>query len=173
MYRGVKHRFFESHNFRKFAGFWCGYCCIKHDKTASTVSILIKFHTIVVEILIKHTINEVLYFWVKKVVFEQLKLCHLERIAFHRNWRWSCRKHPLKIVPWSVNPFQSLQEFEVDNTKKYAQLILNFFWVVYYNTDLVAYNITTRGVHYVTNRSIQYYLPWRGRWCRRRFVGGE
>ena len=26
---------------------------------------------------------------------------------------------------------QSLQEFEVDNTKKYAQLILNFFWVVY------------------------------------------
>ena len=39
---GVKHRFFESHNFRKFAGFWCGYCCIKHDKTASIVSILIK-----------------------------------------------------------------------------------------------------------------------------------
>ena len=28
-------------------------------------------------------------------------------------------------------PLQSLQEFEVDNTKKYAQLILNFFWVVY------------------------------------------
>ena len=99
MYRGVKHRFFESHNFRKFAGFWCGYCCIKYDKTASFESIRIKFHTIVVKILIKHKINEVLYFWVKKVVFEQLKLCHLERIAFHRNWRWSCRKHPLKIVP--------------------------------------------------------------------------
>ena len=30
-------------------------------------------------------------------------------------------------------PLQSLQEFEVDNTKKYAQLILNFFWVVYDN----------------------------------------
>ena len=29
-------------------------------------------------------------------------------------------------------PLQSLQEFEVDNTKKYAQLILNFFWVVYF-----------------------------------------
>ena len=28
-------------------------------------------------------------------------------------------------------PLQSLQEFEIDNTKKYAQLILNFFWVVY------------------------------------------
>ena len=28
-------------------------------------------------------------------------------------------------------PLQSLQEFEVDNTKKYAQLILNLFWVVY------------------------------------------
>ena len=28
-------------------------------------------------------------------------------------------------------PLQSLQEFEVDNAKKYAQLILNFFWVVY------------------------------------------
>ena len=28
-------------------------------------------------------------------------------------------------------PLQSLQEFEVDNTKKYAQLILNFFWIVY------------------------------------------
>ena len=99
MYRGVKHRFFESHNFRKIDGFWCGYCCIKHDKTANIVSIRIKFHTIVVKILIKHKIYEVLYFWVKKVVFEQLQLCHLERTAFHRNWRWSCRKHPLKIVP--------------------------------------------------------------------------
>ena len=28
-------------------------------------------------------------------------------------------------------PLQSLPEFEVDNKKKYAQLILNFFWVVY------------------------------------------
>ena len=27
--------------------------------------------------------------------------------------------------------FQSLQDFEVDYTKKYAQVILNFFWVVY------------------------------------------
>ena len=26
---------------------------------------------------------------------------------------------------------ESLQEFEVDYTKKYMQLILNFFWVVY------------------------------------------
>ena len=30
-------------------------------------------------------------------------------------------------------PLQSLQDFEVDNTKKFAQLILNFFWVVYLN----------------------------------------
>ena len=85
MYRGVKHRFFESHNFRRFTGFWCGYCCIKHDKTARIASILIKFQTLVVNILIKHRINEVLHFWVKKVIFEQLKLCHLERIVFHRN----------------------------------------------------------------------------------------
>ena len=39
-------------------------------------------------------------------------------------------KYHLKNLAWSVNPF-SLQEFEVDNTKKYAQLILNFFWVAY------------------------------------------
>ena len=35
MYKGVKPKFFESHNFRKFAGFWCEYCCIKQDKTAT------------------------------------------------------------------------------------------------------------------------------------------
>ena len=126
MHRGVKHRFFKSHNFRKFAGFWCGYCCIKHDKTASIVSILIKFNTIVVKILIKHKINEVLYFLVKKVVFEQLKLYHLERIAFHRNWRWSCKKTTSENCTLICQTLQSLQEFEVDNTKKYAQLILNF-----------------------------------------------
>ena len=28
--------------------------------------------------------------------------------------------------------FQSHQEFQVDNTKKYEQLISNSFWVVYY-----------------------------------------
>ena len=27
---------------------------------------------------VKHKINEVLYFWVEKKVFEQLKLCHSE-----------------------------------------------------------------------------------------------
>ena len=83
MCRVVKYRFFESHNFQKFTGFWCGYCCIKHDKTASNASILMKFLTLVGKILIEHTINEVLHFWVKKVVFKQLKLCHLERTAFH------------------------------------------------------------------------------------------
>ena len=61
MYRGLNHRFFESHNFRKSTGFWYGYCWIKHDKTASIASILIKFQTLVVKILIKHTIDEVLY----------------------------------------------------------------------------------------------------------------
>ena len=45
------------------------------------------FYTQVVKILLRHKINAVLYFGVKKVVFEQLKLGHLERIAFHRNWR--------------------------------------------------------------------------------------
>ena len=31
-----------SHNFRKIIGFWCGYACIKRDKTGSIASILIK-----------------------------------------------------------------------------------------------------------------------------------
>ena len=31
--------------------------------------------------LLKHQINKVLYFLVKKVVFEQLKMCHSERIT--------------------------------------------------------------------------------------------
>ena len=57
-------------------------------------------------ILFKHKMNKILYILVRKVVFEQLKLCHLERIAFHRNGRLSCVKHPLKIVPRSVNPFK-------------------------------------------------------------------
>ena len=45
-----------------------------------------EFYTLVEKISLKHEINEVLYFWVKKVIFEQLKLCHLERIDIHRNW---------------------------------------------------------------------------------------
>ena len=96
--QGVKYRFSKSHNFRKFTGFWCRYCCVKHDKATKIASILMKFEILVVKILIKHKINEISYFWIKKVVFEQLKLCHSERIAFQRNRRWSCRKHPLKIV---------------------------------------------------------------------------
>ena len=88
MCRGVKYRFHKSHNFRKFSSFWCGYGCIKRDKTDNIVLILMKFYTLVGKILLKHKINKVLYFVVKKVVFEQLKLCHSERIAFHRNGRW-------------------------------------------------------------------------------------
>ena len=42
-------------------------------------------------------------------------------------------------------PLQSLQEFEVDNKKKYAQLILNFFWVVYLNFSFYGFiNISLR-----------------------------
>ena len=93
---GVKYRFSLSHNFRKNTGFWFGYCCIKHDKTASIASILMKFYALIVKILTKHKNNDVLYFCVKKCFFRQLKLCLLERIAFHNDW--SCRKHPLKIV---------------------------------------------------------------------------
>ena len=40
---GVKYRFYKSHNFRKFTGFWCGYASIKRDKTDSIVLILMKF----------------------------------------------------------------------------------------------------------------------------------
>ena len=83
--QGVEYRFFKSHNFRKFTGFSCGYSCIKRNKTDSIASILMKFKILVVKILLKHKINEILYFWVKKLFFEELKLCHLERIVFHRN----------------------------------------------------------------------------------------
>ena len=67
---GAKYRFYKSHNFRKFTGFWCGYASIKRDKTDSIVIILMKFSTLVEKILLKHKINEVWYFLVKKVVFE-------------------------------------------------------------------------------------------------------
>ena len=45
MYREVKYRFSQSHNFRKFTGtgFWCAYDCIKRDKTDSIASIPMKF----------------------------------------------------------------------------------------------------------------------------------
>ena len=98
MYNGVEYRFSTSHNFRKFTGFWWGFGCVKRDKIKSLASILMKFSTLVVKISLKQKINKILYFWVKKVVFEELNLRHLERIAFHRNCRWPCRKHPLKIV---------------------------------------------------------------------------
>ena len=84
MYKGVKYRFSKSHNFRKFTGFWCGFGCIKRDKTNIIAAILMQFSTLVVKILLKHTINKVLYFFVKKVVFDELKLHNSERIAFHR-----------------------------------------------------------------------------------------
>ena len=35
----------------------------------------------------KDKISEGLYFFVRKAVFEHLKLHHSESIAFHRNWR--------------------------------------------------------------------------------------
>ena len=43
-----------------------------------------QFQTLMVKTLLKYTINKVLYYWVKKVAFEQLKLHHSELIAFHR-----------------------------------------------------------------------------------------
>ena len=56
------------------------------------------------------------------------------------SFRTNCFSQKLEMVMQETSsenctvicqPLQSLQEFEVDNTKKYAQLILNFFWVVY------------------------------------------
>ena len=82
---GVKYRFSGSYNFRKFNGFWCGYGCIKRDNTDIIALILMTFQTLVIKILLKQKINKVLYFWVRKEVFEQLKSCHLERIAFQKN----------------------------------------------------------------------------------------
>ena len=63
------------------------------------------------------------------MVFEQLKLCHLKRIAFRRFWRWSFSKHPLKILAWSVDPFKvcrRLRSLIQRNTRNWF-----FFWVVY------------------------------------------
>ena len=64
--QGVKYQFSKSHHFQKYTGFWCGYCCIKHDKTTNISSILMIFEILFVKILIKHEINEVLYFLLKK-----------------------------------------------------------------------------------------------------------
>ena len=56
------------------------------------------------------------------------------------SFRTNCFSQKLEMVMQETSsenctlicqPLQSLQEFEVDNKKKYAQLILNFFWVVY------------------------------------------
>ena len=58
---GLKYRFSLSHNFRKCNGFRCGYGCIKHDQTDSNASVLMKFYTLVVKILLKqHKFNGVL-----------------------------------------------------------------------------------------------------------------
>ena len=51
---GVKFRFSQSHNFRQFTDFLCGYGCIKRDKTDSISSIPMKLQTQVVKILLKH-----------------------------------------------------------------------------------------------------------------------
>ena len=59
-------RFYKSRNFRKIIGFWCGHGCIERHKTDRIVLILMKFKTLVVKILLKHSINKVLYFLVKK-----------------------------------------------------------------------------------------------------------
>ena len=58
---------------------------VKFIKTGNTASVLIQFQTLVVKTLLKHKINKVLYCFVKKEVFEQLKFNHSESIAFHKN----------------------------------------------------------------------------------------
>ena len=87
MCRGVKYRFSKSHNFQNLPV--CGYCCIKHDKTTNIASILMIFEILVVKILIKHKINEVLYFLVK-TVFEQL----IKGVSFRTN----CFSQKLEMV---------------------------------------------------------------------------
>ena len=42
MYMGVRFRFSQSHNFRKFTDFLFGYGCIKRDKTDSIASFPMK-----------------------------------------------------------------------------------------------------------------------------------
>ena len=61
--QGVKYRFSLSHNFRNFTGFLYGYGCIKRDKTDRIASIMMKFLTLVVKILLEHKIDEHLSFW--------------------------------------------------------------------------------------------------------------
>ena len=92
-----------------------------------------QFKTPVVKILLKHKNNKVLVFFVKKVDFEEMKLCNLERIAFHRNLRKSWRKHPLKIIAWSVNLFRVcrsltpiIQKIRAPDSKLLSSIYLEF-----------------------------------------------
>ena len=76
------------------------------------------------------------------MVFEQLELCHLERIAFHRNWRWKCRKQLLKTVVWYVNPFRvcrSLKSVIQRNTHIHSKLLLGSI----YPTELQLNKVNT------------------------------
>ena len=71
------------------------------EQIALYISILMKISTLVVKILLRYCSNiKRTKFWGvfwSKSGFEQLNLCHSEPIVFQRNWRWQCRKHPLKI----------------------------------------------------------------------------
>ena len=73
-HKGIEYRFFKSRNF----DFWCGYICFKLDKTVNIVSIPMQFQALMVKTLFKHTINNVLYFGVKKWFLNNLKLYHSE-----------------------------------------------------------------------------------------------
>ena len=66
LWQGGKVSIFKSRNFRKFTGFLCEYGWIKRDKTDSIASILMQFESLVVKIMLKHKINEILFFGVKK-----------------------------------------------------------------------------------------------------------
>ena len=71
--QGGKVSILQKSQLLKNCRFWLGYSSIKLDKTGYTASILIQFQTLVVKTLLKQKINIVVYYLVKKVVFEQLK----------------------------------------------------------------------------------------------------
>ena len=63
-----------------------------------------------------------------------------------------------------------MQEFEVDYTKKYAQLILNFFWVVYNKTAFHTSALKHEGWWLEDTQNIKGQKDFQSRWLTDDFL---
>ena len=84
-----------------------------------------------VEALSKHKINKFLYFGVKKWCLNNSSCTIRNYLLFTEIGDSDEGKKTHENLSLICKSFQSLQEFVVNNTKKYAKQILNLFWVVY------------------------------------------